>query len=493
MRLALRHLRPANMRNIGAQTSGAQVGEQRGFFSIDLSLALLISTLIAVMTFNAARQAADASVAGLQADALMAIRGASHRLVMANYGAYQSSLSVTRNGVTLANGTGAGQSRNPTVANLRAMDLGVNNALDFGVYKSLTGAGYDINITLSPACATAPASTDCHVTGLVCLNAPLKDQSSASGEVDAPGQGVMLGRMGGGGGTSLLGSAGTITAADGSWSAINPYGAIAGIMCARFGWGSESDDYLHVGDSRDPNFSGGETISGTLAGSVNTLQVNGNAAITQDLSVDGAGGIKKLLGQVQVYGDKIVNNTGTASIDSTGTVTGASVVTAALTLNNTATLGSACAPDAAAAWASSAGRWTFARCSSGTWTSVGGAIGAVVGSSCSPYGAKALDANGAELMCTGSVWQLTTSRIGRYVLYASYSAANGDTVDKPICTTGSTGSAAYLAIGSDVTAKFQRANHNLTDNGSYWTVNLVDETGTALAGASVVVLSYCIF
>ena len=477
----------------GGACTASLPARQKGMFSVDLTLALLVAAIAAAATIAAARQAQDATSASLQADALMAVRGAAHKLVMDSYSSYQAALPITRNGVTLADGAGLGQSRRPTVANLRAMDLGVNNALDFGVYKSLTGAGYDITITRSAACAATPASSDCHVSGLVCLNAAVNDLSSAAGEVDAPGLGVMLGRMGGEGGASLLGSAANILSADGSWSQTNPYGNVAGIVCARFGWGSQSDDYLRIADPRDPNFQGGQTVSGTIAGTTNTLQVNGNAVVSSDLIVNGAAGFKKLNNQVQLYADKIVNNTGTGSIDSTGLVTGTNVVTSALTLNNTAALGGACATDASAAWGLSGGRYTFMRCTNGVWTSVGGALGAVAGTACSPYGSKALDANGAELMCTGGQWQLTTSRLGRYVLYSSYNTVNGDTVAKPTCTTGSSGSAAYMAVGSETTTKFQRANRYLTDDGNYWTVHLFDEYGAALNGANVAVLSYCLY
>ena len=70
---------------------------------------------------------------------------------------------------------------------------------------------------------------------------------------------------------------------------------------------------------------------------------------------------------------------------------------------------------------------------------------------------------------------------------------NGDTVAKPTCTTGSSGSAAYMAVGSETTTKFQRANRYLTDDGNYWTVHLFDESGLALDSANVTVLSYCLY
>lgn len=425
-----------------------QVRAQQGFLSVEMTLALLISALVAAMTLAATRQAADATAAGLQADTLMAIRGAAHKLVMTNYGAYQAQLPITRNGVTLADGSASGQSRYPTVANLRSMDLGVNNALDFGIYKSLTGAGYDIKIALSPACAATPGSSDCHVTGLVCLTAPVKDQSSAVGEVDGPAQGVMLGRMGGSGGSSLLGNASTILSADGSWSASNPYGSVAGIMCARFGWGSESDDYLRVNDTRDPNFQGGETVSGTIAGSTYTLQANGDAKVT-----------------------------------------------GALTLGAAATATAACSPDAGMGWGTVGGVPTLMKCQSGIWTPTDLTL-AAVSSACTPEGRIAQSATGAFLICQASIYRPIQDLIGRVGLYAVSTYGQGDVVPTPTC--GASLFARYIPFGV-VSACSIGAGGCANDTGSFTgqinasgVVSILGSDGSvAGAGAKLVVASVC--
>ena len=449
MRFALRQLWLAITKNVGARpTPKAKGRAQRGFLSVEMTLTLLISALVAAMTLAATRQAADATSAGLQADALMAIRGAAHKLVMANYSAYQAQLPITRNGVTLSDGASAGQSRNPTVANLRSMDLGVNNALDYGIYKSLTGAGYDITITLSPACAATPGSSNCHVTGLACLNSPIKDQSSAAGEVDGPAQGVMLGRMGGAGGSSVLGNASTILSADGSWSATNPYGAVAGIMCARFGWGSEADDYLRVGDSRDPNFQGGETVSGTLAGSTYTLQANGDAKIT-----------------------------------------------GALTLGATGTAAAACTPDGGMGWGTVAGVPTLMKCQSGVWTPTDLTL-AAGGDSCSPDGRIAQTTTGAFLICQVGVYRPIQDLVGRVGLYAVSTYGQGDVVPTPTC--GSSLVARNMPFGV-VSACTLGAGGCANDTGSFTgqvsasgVVSIFGSDGSlAGAGAKLVVASVC--
>ena len=96
-------------------------------------------------------------------------------------------------------------------------------------------------------------------------------------------------------------------------------------------------------------------------------------------------------------------------------------------------------------------------------------------------------------MCTGGQWQLTTNRLGRYVLYATYNVVNADMVWKPTCTSGSSNTAAYMSLGSETITKFERANRFLQDSGPYWTVNLFDEYGVGLDSANVVVLTYCVY
>ncbi len=358
---------------------------QMGWLSMDMSLALLVAGVMAVTSYKATLQAADATAAGLQADAIMALRGAAHKLVMLNYSAYQAALPITRNGVTLADGSTSGQSRYPTVAQFRSLNLGVDNALDAGIYKSLTSGGYDIKITRSSTCTTSPGGSDCHVTGMVCLNVAVKDRSSASGEVDAVGQGVMLGRMGNAGGSSLLGNASTILASDGSWSAVNPYGAVAGIVCARFGWGSEDDDYLRVADSRDPSFQGGETVSGTIYGSSYTLQANGAANIT-------------------------------------GT----------LTLGGTGTPGATCTPDGAMSWGTVATVPTLLRCVAGVWTATSTLI-ASDGAACSPEGRIAQTAGGAGLICRRASYRQLADLAGQAGIYSVATYTQGQVVSTPTC------------------------------------------------------------
>ncbi len=358
---------------------------QNGFLVLELSLVMLITAIVGLITWTATQRASDADLAKLQADAIVALRSASHRLVMDNYSAYQKSLPITRNGVTLAAGDGAGQSRYPTVANLRGMNLSVDSAQDTGLYKSLVNAGYEIKIERTPECTANPASPDCHVTGLVCMNRPVQDYSAVAGEIDSFALGVMAARLGGSGGMSLAGSPNTIRGADGTWSHSNSY-AVPGTICARFGWGTEGDDYLRLQDTRDPNFKGGQTVSGTIAGSTYTQQVNGDANVT-----------------------------------------------GRLTLGGTGALGTACTPEGSMVWGLVGDEPSLLKCAGGIWVASGTTV-AADGAVCAPEGKSAKTATGAGLVCRNNFYRPLADMVGRGGLYEVALYSQGQVVPTPLCS-----------------------------------------------------------
>jgi hypothetical protein len=358
---------------------------QSGFATMDLMLALLVSSLIALLAFFQSQRATDVSNAQLQADAMLAIRGAAHKLVMQNYAAYQNGLPVTANSVTLAHGTSSGQSLRPTVANLRSMDLGANAALDNGLYKNLNTATYDIQISKSPAGCTA-ASATCNVSGLVCLNQPMRSRESAVGEVDGIGLGAYLNKMGGIGGSSMVGAPGTILGSDGTWSATNPIaGTPAGIICARFGFGSTEGDYLSKGDPRDPDFKGGVTISGTIPGSPYSLIVNGDANITGSLTIGGGG-----------------------------------------------VVGAACSPNLSMVWGDIAGVPTLMKCVGGVLTPADLAYSSA-NTACTPEGRIAQSSTGSFLICRDGRYRPMADMVGRVGFYDVQLYGQGQVVTTPVC------------------------------------------------------------
>lgn len=159
----------------------------------------------------------------------------------------------------------------------------------------------------------------------------------------------------------------------------------AGIVCARFGWGTEDDDYLRLNDTRDPNFKGGETISGMIAGTPTTLQVNGDAVFTGNIAI-----------------------------------------------NTTAVPEEACSTDKAMVWGDIAGVPTLLKCQSGLWKVAGGTL-AVVGAACSPEGRFALTITGGNLVCRNSIYRRVEDLFGQQGVMSMDMYAHGSVVPSPIC------------------------------------------------------------
>ena len=85
-------------------------------------------------------------------------------------------------------------------------------------------------------------------------------------------------RIGGTAGYTSFAAPGTFTGS-GGWTAANPTGAVAGILGVYQTYSASGDsNFLSVGDARDPNFTGGATITGGTT-SVAGLAVTGTAVI----------------------------------------------------------------------------------------------------------------------------------------------------------------------------------------------------------------------
>lgn len=240
---------------------------QAGFFIESMAIALLIASLAAALAYKDKHQSDMAGMAVIQADGLKNVANAAETLVMEHYDSYQGGVPVVRNGVTLAFGTASGEAMTPTLANLRGMALGLTPGSDFGNYKTLVDATYITRIErITTGCETSPGGQDCNIRGTVCLDRPVQDFGAPAGEFDDFGIGIMLSRIGGDSGTSLLGSAGTISGSGGAWSVANPFaGTPAGLVCQRFGFGSAAfGRFLRVRDSRNPDFQGALTVNNNI-------------------------------------------------------------------------------------------------------------------------------------------------------------------------------------------------------------------------------------
>ena len=255
---------------------------------VEVTLALLISSLVAAGTVREMLRSQALRAADAEADTLVLYRQALQDYVDENYVALQFGGPVTRNGTTLTSGSTPGQTMQPSVADLR--NLGYLNPGFADVTLAVDSGAYRNTIEQRPV---GCAGIACNIVGLAYIDAPITVKGTG-GNTDSVLLGQMLNRLGGVGGISVEGSAANITGAGAAWTWPNPVvGAPAGVVAARFGFGSSTlAGYVRMNESRDLNFRSGLTVSGA-ATIDNDLTVNGqgtfagNVSLARSLSVAG--------------------------------------------------------------------------------------------------------------------------------------------------------------------------------------------------------------
>lgn len=513
-----------------------------GFLMLELSLALLISSLAAGLAFWSAHRADIASQAMMQADQLQNIAQAAETLVMEHYQEYQAGQAIIRNGLRLDFGSSPGKALAPTLDQLRGMALGLTAGSNYGSYKSLQNASYLTQIERIPAgCENTSSGSSCNISGLVCLDKPVQDFSSSAinnnTEIDGFGLGKMMGKIGGNAGISLLGSASKITGSGGAWTANNPLNSHpAGIICVRFGFGASAySQFLRVKDSRDPQFQNNLSAQGNITSNNGSIGVGaGTDPITQQqcrlgeimnsgafLSrtsqcikrawVDGNNGeigladnhsksrvVLKANGEIIsldesgqnkagftyqglnsiAKADQIINNQGNAGLRSNGESFANSIV-----IGTSAIAGTSCPTNNAMVWGSSTHHLRLLKCENSIWVA-SGINQANVGGSCSVNGEIAESPTKVSIICVGNFWQTTTSRMGKFSIMATYLAANGSVINKPAC--GSGGVAKIMNTPQALDSRKLFLNFRAQDNGSTWTTLITDGDGIAAGGSALI-------
>lgn len=280
---------------------------------VEMSLALIIASMAAYGTLREVVRSQAMRAADTEADTLALYRQALQDYVDENYGALQFGNPVTKNGVTLAVGTGVGQSMQPSVANLR--NMGYLNAGFADVTLVVDGGVFRNVIQRQPAGCVGNA---CNVVGLAYIDTPITVRGGGA-DTDSIVLGQMLTRLGGLGGISVEGSTANVTANGAGWTWPNPVaGNPAGVIAARFGFGSSVfAGYVRMNDTRDPNLQGPLTVAGPVTIN-NNLTVNGTGTFT---------------GAVTTTGDINARNiTATQAINATGQIRSANAVGASDTL-----------------------------------------------------------------------------------------------------------------------------------------------------------------
>ena len=234
--------------------------------------------------------------ANVQADVLVIAQRAINRYIFQNYIVLQNDGAVTANMVTLSHGTSDGQSRRPTVANLRAMGYLPSTFADTAVLNAGT---YRFEITKGPAGCVGAA---CAIDGLVWIDAPIRVRGTT--EPDGVTVATMQMRIGGNSAASDLTNPAVLLGTGGGFNVPNPVvGNPAGVVGIRVGFNAEVEAaYVRIGDNRDPNLAGPLTVAGRTTIN-NQLVVSGGASITGTLTVSStinAGGTITGVGQVGV-------------------------------------------------------------------------------------------------------------------------------------------------------------------------------------------------
>lgn len=508
---------------------------QLGSMMVEVSLALLIAALAGVGTMREILRVQTMQAADTEADTLALYRQALQDYVDAHYTALQYGTVITHNGVTLQPGTGLGQTLQPTVANLRS--LGYLNAGFQDVTLVVDGGVFRNVIERQPAGCTGNA---CNVVGLAYIDRPIVVRGSADSNSVVLGQ--MLNRLGGLGGLSVEGSAATITGNGAGWTWPNPVsGAPAGVMGARFGFGSSMlAGYVRMNDTRDPNLQGPMTVAGAVTVN-NSLQVNGpgiftgavSAASLAASSVLSSGQIKSqtdvgasdtaacLRAALEAGGNVIsraancvvraqVTNSGVAVNDAAGNTrinldgaTGLlSVRTSAgsqnigldgatgrvaaqrLRATSSASRGAACT-DADDLVADTDGAGTILVCKGGVWRSPG-LIQASAGEACTNAGSLARNSSDQALICrsdgASSTWRLLNDRVTTAVAVDVWSGNGAANVPVPSCGTDGTADVSVAAIqgGSDYGSLPPRNRFEIRVSGTGpWVVTptMIDQAG----------------
>lgn len=531
---------------------GPQRRHQTGFGVISALLALVIGSIVAMGTIEGKHAEAQTRSGRLQGDLLNLIKDASNMYAMENYPALQSNLPVSKNGVTLAAGSGVGQSMSPRVEDLVAM--GYLMAGTSAQASLVDGGMYQIRLRREPAACVGAA---CNIPGEVFVDRPVWRPGST--EMNGTAVAALMDRVGGDVLVSLNTNPAQLTAMSGA-SVANPVGGSpSGVVGARVGFGASGfGRFVVLNDPRDPNFQGNLTVAGTvtaptiiantsvgagtggagcrlgeilssgeilsrtaacvrrawLDGANGQIGVADAAGTTRGLmdgstgeitSRDATGAVRagfRYVGPTsEAFADQFTLSSGGAGIRRTGEVYGPSAsfqsVTAnfasvsGLALNNTVAIGGACVPDAAMGWVMVGGRWTLARCNGGVWDSAGGSVESAVGVACATNGSGAVTAGGEQLICSGGQYVRPADRFGKRIFAESWDVQDGSVVSKPTCVSGSTGAQIFLLAKNEQQASMY-VNRYAVDNGGNWSVYFRDGQSNVVSG-SFLAKTYCTY
>lgn len=240
------------------------LSSQRGAFMIDVSLALILSSVATGLALQMGAEAARMGFARVQGSNMAVLSAVGAKYSSEFFSQLQSGAAVTKNSVTLSSGNGAGQTYAPTIADLKALGYLNANFSEQSTYSNgSTPPGlYRFRLARVPAGCELVAVTTCDIEGFVYPDQPITIQGST--DPDGPSIAALMEPLLGDGGFSLNVNSAVVTGVGGGWKTPNPIaGNPAGTVVARFGYGSSGlSNFVRMNDTRDPNLQGNLTVLG---------------------------------------------------------------------------------------------------------------------------------------------------------------------------------------------------------------------------------------
>ena len=526
----------------GRRTGSAHAARrQKGFALLELTIAILISGVLALWASTKLQQISDDATAQATGIHLDTLASSGQKYILVNY-------------MALAAGTDV-----PAIVNDLAPtrdELIATGRLASG-FPAWTPSNQRAQVYVTKSgCPGA----NCVITANACLTAAYQVRGKYR---DDETTNVMM-AMSGRGARSHSDNPSLVRGAN--MSIANPLGAVTGIVCGQSNVDAGLyDTFVKMNDNRDPNFQGGLTVSGTNA-TGEAMRVNGDLAVVDpatgqvcvqilksgvininclgqlnaktgtftgpqgtvkvgatgtNYTVDTAGKIRGDAGFWTAMGSVFGDNTlgiraagtvftiqtsagvdGLAVHDSGRTGSRNSMATPVLGLTDPVVPGQACSSAATQVGATqvttaattvlrsiSGGGLAICDQTSGQWVAI--SRSASSGGACTTNGTSAISSAGVMLICSNGQWASLMDRFGYMVAAETWRAVDGSVIPKPSCGAGSTGTRLIATPGNEQ-QNIQYVNRFITDNGTSWTLRITNGNGGTIAG-DVIVMSYCTY
>jgi hypothetical protein len=455
-----------------------KVERQRGSIMIQLMLYVVIASILSVgyskSKFNSAIEAKGESYGSILNQlntglyAYINTPAVSTALCASVTGTGSTTIAADSEGHTIANPL------RPTIAELRNYNppsvyststLKTSTFLDANFPNTPPNDGsFGILIEVTPP---PSGGADCGFITKAWFSNPLLDSRSSRVDFQLINSGLK--KLGGNGGYSMPVDPTMIKS--GSWSVANPDSAQrAGIFMAVNGvGGSYNLNYVRMHDIRPV----------TLDNTLNVLS---------DISSGSSACARSKLTNAGVISVADSGCIQTASLNgANGTLTAQGI-----TLNSVVAVGASCPTNGAMSWALQGTNYSIVRCSSNVWASAGGLPTSAVGASCSPDGTPAVSGSGAMLICSGGTFVSAADRFGKIIFMNSYVVSDSSFIPKPICSSGSVGTAAYLLAGNE-SQNIQTINRYTQDVGTGWYAYMRNGSTLAAISGDFIAQTYCLY